>query len=323
MKIQDDKKNYIYNFEVLIEIFPENIKEKLYKLSDESKLQAQEIRIRINKPIEIVFRKSSMFINQYINRKNMDYIFKNICDGSVYSFQEQIKKGFVTFKGGHRVGIASSAVMDDDKIYSMRDITSLNIRVAKEFKELSKTIYNEVISDNKSTLIVGVPSSGKTTLLRNLARSLSLDGNLKVTIVDEKSEIAAVYNGEPYMDIGMCDVLTGFPKAIGILRAIRFFSPDVVVCDEIGGMDDAEVIDQSLNSGVKVIASIHAKDDKELIQKPQAFPIISSGAFEKIIFLKDSKSPGEISKIMKVSELMNVENYRNYFSHSFGSFSRT
>lgn len=322
MKIQDDKKNHIHSFDLLIEIFSENIRDKLYKLSSEDKLQAQEIRIRINKPVEIVFQKSSIFINQNINRKDIDYIFKNICDGSVYSFQEQIKNSFITFRGGHRIGIASSVVIDDDKIYNIRDITSLNIRIAKEFKELSKTIYDEVKNDNKSVLIVGVPSSGKTTLLRNLSRSLSLESKLKVTIVDEKSEIAAVYNGEPYMDIGMCDVLTGFPKAIGVLRAIRFLSPDVIVCDEISGIDDAEAIKQSLNSGVKVIASIHSKDDKELIQNPQALSLLSSGAFEKIIFLKDSKSPGEISKIMKVSELINVENYRNYFSNSFRSFNR-
>ncbi len=322
MKNQDDKKDYIHNFDMLIEIFSENIRHKLYRLSSEDKLQAQEIRLRINKPIEIVFQKSSIFINENITRKDIDNIFKNICDNSVYSFQEQIKNGFITFKGGHRIGIASSAVIDNNEVYNIRDITSLNIRIAKEFKKLSKTIYNEIISDNKGGLIVGVPSSGKTTLLRNLARSLSLEGNLKVTIVDEKSEIAAVYNGEPYMDIGMCDVLTGFPKAIGILRAIRFLSPNVIVCDEIGGVDDAEAVNQSLNSGVRVIASIHSKDDKELIQKPQALSLVSSGAFEKIIFLKDSKSPGEISKIMKVSELINVENYRNYFSNSFRSFNR-
>lgn len=322
MKKKEELKTYIQSFNRLIEIIPESISSKLYQLNDEYKIQVQEIRIRINKPTELILKKNSILIEPNSTRKDIDTIFKNICNSSVYSFQEQIKNGFITFKGGHRVGIASSAVIEDNQIYNLRDITSLNIRIAKEFKGLSKNIYEQIKNDTKGTLIVGAPSSGKTTILRDLARILSKENNSKVTIIDEKNELASIYKGEPCMDIGMCDVLTGFPKSIGILRAIRYLSPNIIVCDEIGDLSDAKAINQSLNSGVRVIASIHAKDEKELMQKPQVIPILYSNAFEKIIFLKDSKSPGEISKIIKVGELIDVENSRSYFDSNIRYFDR-
>lgn len=315
-------KSYIQNFNKLIEVMPENISCALYQLSNELKIQAQEIRIRINKPIEIISPEKSYFIGSVLNRRNIDDIFKSICSGSVYSFQNQIKNGFITFKGGHRVGIASSVVIENGQIHNIRDITSFNIRIAREFKGCSENIYNTIKNDVRGTLIVGTPSSGKTTLLRDLARTISLKSHSKVTIVDEKSEIAAVFEGEPQMDVAMCDILTGFSKGTGILRAVRCLSPDVIICDEIGNSDDAQAINQSLNSGVKVIASIHAKDERELVKKPQALILINSGAFEKIIFLRSSKFPGEVSKIIKVGELLSDETNRHYFCNHFGNFDR-
>lgn len=157
-------------------------------------------------------------------------------------------------------------------------------------------------------LIGGPPSSGKTTILRDLARQLSsgVRGNIrKVAVVDERGEIAGTYMGVPENDLGCCcDVLDGYPKAEGILLAVRTLSPDVVICDEIGSESEVDAVEQGLNTGVTMIASIHAGDAKELIRRKQAQKLLRTGAFETIAMLQKSYGPGGLSGIYKVGDLL-------------------
>lgn len=304
MKNANDVKKYAEVFDELINIFPNNIYNFLAKVPEKIKADTQEIRIRVNSKTTLYYSQGVHFVNSTATKYDLQKIFNNICQSSVYAFQEQIKNGFITFKGGHRIGLGGYAVIEKNEIVIIKDITSLNIRIAKEFKDSSYLIFNNIKENSKGTLIVGSPSTGKTTLLRDLARLFSTEISQKITIVDERLEIAAVYNGEPQMDIGFSDVLTGFPKDIGILRAIRCLSPDIVICDEISNLKNAEAITESLNAGVKIIATIHAKNSIELMSRPQAVLLLKSGAFEKIVFLSDSSHPGKVSKIFKVSELI-------------------
>lgn len=296
-------------FNDLINIFPERLKSFLFTIPDEIKSAALEIRV--NKKIRVFCEKSFFSLDPEVSVQDISEIFKKLCNYSVYSFQEQIKNGFVTFLGGHRVGIASSAVLENGQITGIKEISSLNLRIAREFKNCSKNIYEIIKVSSKGALIVGPPLSGKTTILRDLARLFSSES--KVTIVDERFEIAACNEGKAQLDVGSSDVLSGFPKSEGILRAVRCLSPNVIICDEIGTLKETKAINEALNSGVKVIASIHASSEKEILKKPQILWLFYSGAFEKIIILS-SVSIGNIEKILEVSEVARSEDFRNNFS---------
>lgn len=332
MKNNTDIKNNVQGFNGVLSFICKKIREPLEKVPDHIKSNATEIRLRINQSVCIVCADKTYFLQidgkisesfSYensikVSKQDLNDSFKAMCDYSIYSFQEQIKNGFITFKGGNRVGICGTAVLSDGIVSHIKDITSLNIRIAKKFKGCAKQIFENIKNDISGVLISGPPACGKTTILRDLARTISTCASQRLTktvIVDERSEISAAFEGIPQMDIGLSDVLTGFPKGEGILQAVRSLSPDVIICDEIGTEEDAAAIIQSLNAGVRIIASIHAKNSGELLNRPQARRVLKSGAFEKIIFLGDSYSPGTVSNICKVSDIYD-KNHRN---NNFGN----
>ncbi len=306
-------------FNQLISHIPYSLKRHLFNLPNPIKQTAQEIRIRVNQPVCVISCAETQVLDCYASQTDITEFLQNICHHSIYSFQEQLKQGFITFKGGHRIGIAGSAVIENGEISNLKNITSFNIRIAKEFKGCAKEIYEKIKNDDLGTLILGAPSSGKTTILRDLARTFALNDR-KVTVVDSRFEISGVHEGVPQMDISSCDVLAGFPKAIGILQALRCLSPEIIICDEIGNLKDAYAITQCLNSGVKIIASIHANNLKQFIKRPHSEALLSSGGFEKIVTLKDFRSPGKISEIKEVGEFFNDKDTRNFAFSNFGNF---
>jgi stage III sporulation protein AA len=337
MKNNQEIQYRVNRFDSALRFVCEKIREPLKKIPDAIKAESVEIRVRVNRGIGIIcpgktyFLRSDGKITEFLSenllkadKQDLSDSFKSMCDYSVYSFQDQIKNGFITFKGGNRVGICGSAVLTGESVSHIKNITSLNIRIAKEFKGCAETIFENIKRDSLGTLIVGPPACGKTTVLRDLARIISTCQSncfIKTVIIDERSEIAAAFEGTPQMDVGLCDVLTGFPKGDGILKAVRCLSPDIIICDEIGSAEDASAIAQSLNAGVRIIASIHAKNQGELLNRPQARKILSSGAFEKIVFLSDSSSPGTVLNICKVSDIYD-KNYRDNSIGNVRSFRR-
>lgn len=336
MKNMDNKRN-VRCFDNVLSFMCEKIRESIKNIPDDVKLTAMEIRIRVNQGICIICPNKTYFLMSdgkiseslsenllMAGKQDLNDCFKAMCNYSVYSFQDQIKNGFITFKGGNRIGICGTAVLNEGKISHIKNITSLNIRIAKEIKGCAKKIFENIKNDNSGTLIAGPPACGKTTILRDLARIMSTYPSncfTKTVIVDERSEIAAVFEGVPQLDIGLSDILTGFPKGEGVLEAIRCLSPDVIICDEIGSAEDAAAIIQSLNAGVRIIASIHASNSDELLNRPQARKILKSGAFEKIIFLNDSSLPETIFNICKVSDIYD-KSYRNNNFNNVRSFRR-
>lgn len=296
----------------------------LEKLEPATKQVIQEIRIRINKNLSVVCPDSIYFISHdgkissketllYAVPSDIADIIKIICSYSVYSYQNQIKNGFITLKGGHRAGICGTAVTNGTEISNIRDISSINIRIAKEIKGCSEKILEKITFNPKGTLIAGPPSSGKTTILRDIARNLSDMKNgrtKKVSVIDERGEIAAVYRGIPQVDIGMCDVLSGYPKGIGILQAVRVLSPDIVICDEIGLVSEISAVEEGLNAGAEIIASVHSGDINNLLKRKQIKSLLSIGAFQNIILLNDkSKYTGDF-EFLKVEDLY-AKNCRN------------
>lgn len=278
---------------------------------------AQEIRLRLNRPVTIVCREITYFITQNgglvstpiagsmlsVSKSDIADTFHNLCNYSVYTRQNEIVNGFITMRGGHRAGICGTAVMNSDKITNIRDITSINVRIAREHKNCSKTLTDKLMSKSGGVIICGAPCSGKTTVLRDMARIISSEYCKNVSLIDERGEFSGISAGGFQNDIGLCDVFDCYLKSTAMIQAIRSMSPDIIICDEIGSDDDIAAVEQSVNCGVRVIASVHAANERELKRKNNIKKLVSTGAFSTIVFLGGKSKPGEIVKITDVGDV--------------------
>jgi len=276
----------------------------------------EEIRIRLTRPLCIVTDAGDFFLQPngepttavelayQVTRDDIDRMMQLISRSSVYAFAEELRRGYITVPGGHRIGIAGRTVLNGD-IKTIKDVTSFNVRIAHEICGAADQVMPFLIRGDSrfvpSTLIISPPRCGKTTLLRDIARQIS-DGvkgcACQVGIVDERSEIAACYQGVPQHDVGCrTDVLDGCPKAQGMLMLIRSMSPDVIITDEIGGCDDARAIQDARNAGVSVLASAHAANLDELNARPVFRHIVELGIFRYIIQLSRRQGPGTIDQV--------------------------
>lgn len=279
-----------------------------------------EIRLRLNFPVTIICFEKIFYLMQNaglsasVNSKCIiadeqciKKTFESICRYSIHSYQNDICRGFVTIKGGHRVGICGTAVTHNGEITNIKDISSLNFRIARQVKNCSEELYNTAYSSGlNNILIAGVPSSGKTTLLRDLCRKVSRSH--KVSVIDERGEIAGVYSGIPQNDVGInTDIFNGYSKAVGIETAVRVMSPEIIFCDEAGGSADMSAFEYALSSGVYLAVTIHAECLNDIIKK---VPFYQS--FDYIFFLDKYCVSNIVRKCdYDKIDLLNSDNYNN------------
>lgn len=308
--ITDKTKN---EFVEAINLISENLKNILYSLPDNIKNDCCEVRLRRNKPIALTLKNQNyiLCIDGSLTKQNentficseeiLDETFLRICEYSVHTHLSDLKNGFITLKGGHRAGIVGKAALDKDgEIVSIKDISSINIRVARQVLGCSDKLYSSIAAENlQGILIVGPPSSGKTTVLRDLIRNISESGN-RVSVIDERQEIT----GENGLNTGVnTDVFINYPKCKAITLAIRTMSPQYIAVDEICEKDEISALTKASNCGVKLIATMHASNLKELTEKPQIYELSAVNAFSKIVILKGADTPGAVSGIYEFKEL--------------------
>lgn len=285
----------------ILDILPKNIRDLLEKTVDIDKLQ--EIRLKVNRPLYVYSNNNEKSFHYKASLEEMKYVLQKISNYSIYAFEDEIKQGYITIKGGHRVGLCGTVVTENNIIKTIKNIVSINIRVAREVIDCSKEILPYMIEENNvlNTIIISPPKCGKTTILRDICRILSTgSSSLKltgknITVVDERSELGACYNGIPQMNIGdRTDVLDNCPKSQGIIMAIRSMSPQIIICDEIGTSSDMESIIAALNSGVNLITTIHGFDVEDLYKRPVFREIMENGVFKRAIVLSNRKGVGTI-----------------------------
>lgn len=284
---------------------------QLAKLILEHNIQKlEEIRIRANKPVILKLGQVEIVLNYTITTNEIIGILQNICNNSIYTYQNQICNGFITLPGGNRVGIAGNVVIKDGQVSNISYIYSLNFRISHQINGASDNILKYVLDTENNTifntLIVSPPGAGKTTIIRDLAKRISNGINeinfrgLDVSIIDERGEIAAMTKGITFNDVGIrTDVLDNVPKSIGIRMAVRSMAPKVIIADEIGNKDDVNIINYAICSGVKCIFTAHGSDMEDLLKNNEINKIINLQLFSKIIFL-DEKQKGKIKNVVNI-----------------------
>jgi len=315
-----DVKTSAARFDEAVSVLPAVMKNALLGISRSVKAAAFEVRIRVDKPINLACAGQSWFVDRdsqlhniprhcfKVSREDIAQAVVEMCAYSVHAHQQEFLSGYISLRGGHRAGICGTAVQLGGKITAVRDITSINLRIAREVLGAATPLVDALFRDKlRGVLVAGVPSSGKTTIIRDLARQLATGetgGYIKVAVVDERGEIGAVFEGVPQNQLGeTCDILSGYPKGEGIQLAVRTLSPQVIICDEIGGKEETDSMLDGLNCGVKMIATAHAATIDELLARRQISRLIRWGAFEKIVLLGDASTPCNIQRIVEVGDL--------------------
>ncbi|GER66146.1 stage III sporulation protein AA [Weizmannia acidilactici] len=289
----------------LLGVLPKAISQQLENLRENILDDVEEIRIRVNRPLEVTAKGKPYFIRYIPTENDAEQLINRLANFSFYTLEEELKKGYVTIEGGHRVGIAGKVILENGQVKAIRYFSSFNIRIARE-KIGAAEPYVPYLYKGRwlSAMIIGAPQAGKTTFLRDVARLISSGvpergiPPCKVGIVDERSEIAGCVRGVPQLHFGpRVDVLDACPKAEGMMMLIRSMSPEVLIVDEIGREEDAQAIMEAVNAGISLVMTTHGETYRDIQKRPILKKILSQQAFDRFFELARGGRPGFVAAI--------------------------
>ncbi|MDR1700482.1 MAG: stage III sporulation protein AA [Lachnoclostridium sp.] len=310
----------------IVRVLPAEIRDAVNNLDIEYE-KLQEIHLRVGRPLMLIYDNRELILNRknhsiknknstgagqtYImNAEDLQESMEYISNYSMYAFEEELRQGFITIQGGHRVGIAGKAVMQGNHVSGIRHVSFINIRLSHQIRGCADDVMRYIADKGKvfHTLIISPPKCGKTTLLRDIIRQLS-DGKRSyngvperegknIAVVDERSELGACYQGVPQNDLGIrTDVLDCCPKAEGMMMMIRSMSPDVIAVDEIGSKADMEAIHHAINCGCVIIATVHGSNMDDVRKKPILGQLVTEKVFQRYIILTNEGHVGKVKEI--------------------------
>ncbi len=293
----------------VLEYLPQSVQQAVRFLPDAQRSKLQEVRLRSNRAVSVACDGDHFFLTKQgqlaaspedgiiIGTEAIAKSFQAVCSYSVYSHEQDLAEGYITIRGGCRVGICGTASLQKDGRISMRCISSMNFRIAASYPGTAEKVWSQVGEKPTGILIAGPVGSGKTTFLRDLCR---LMGNSFCTaLVDERGELAAMQRGIPAHDVGMqTDILDGYPRAAGILTALRVLSPQMIVCDEISTDADTDAILQAYGCGVHFAATCHAGEQEDVFRRPVLSPLLKNGVFRYCVLLGKSGTVRSIRRLV-------------------------
>ena len=297
----------------ITECLPPNIAAEFKLLPLNILEKVNEIRLRSNRAVALTAANATLFLRKggkvaefvasdcpEICQEQLEQTVYQLCRRSIYCHQDELCQGFISLPFGNRAGVCGKGVLREGRVESLKEINSINIRIARQIKGCSNAIKSADIMGG--IIIAGPPGSGKTTLLRDIARRMaSGEGGsyIRTAVADERGELAAVYNGTCGMDVGFCDVISGIEKSKAAAMAIRSMNPQLVVFDELGSGDDVGSVKLAAASGVAVATSIHISPERPLEKNPYYAEL--RDLFPTTVVL--SEKAGEIKAILKNGEM--------------------
>lgn len=301
-----------------LQFFPSELRQVLMKIPVEFQRKLIEIRIRVNRPVELNFGLSSNLLAKdgtltsdqqralITGAEDLQKMINAFTNSSLYAIEEELIQGYLSLPGGHRVGVTGQTIYNGESLRIIRNISSINFRIARPVKGIARPILPFLWKGGcfLKTLIIGAPATGKTTLLREIIREVSAGipelaiPGIHVGLVDERSEIAGSYRGIPQLDVGpKTDVLDGCSKRDGVYLLLRAMNPQLIATDEVGREGDLRVIEDIINAGVGLIATAHAANLGEAMLRPGLKKVLEAGAVERIVTVSNRSGIGTIESI--------------------------
>ena len=302
----------------LLPFLPPEVRRAMSDLAAEALAGLEEVRLKTERPVLLRFDGGERFLGDGVltddpasarpfSRQDMKKTMLLLSESSVYAFSEELRRGYITLPGGHRAGFAGRAVLEKGALRTLKEISSVNLRIAREVKGAGESLLARLPLTGgvlPSTLLVAPPRAGKTTLLRDLTRLLSDGigvGPFRVGLADERSELAATLSGVPQLDVGLrTDVVDGCPKAEALLLLWRSMGPEVLVTDELGLEEDGAAVAEAAKCGVSVLATAHARDGAEARQRPLLRRLLGEGYFRYLVVLSRRLGPGTVEEVTRL-----------------------
>ncbi len=277
-------------FRQAAQVLPPGLRGQVLELTWEMHSRAEEIRLRVGHPVSVVLPEGEQRLGDTeVAQQDLELLMERASGASVHAVLEQLREGFVTVSGGHRIGFCGTTVVEKGQITFIKDLSSSCIRVARQFPGLARDVVFRLLEDDRlqSTLIMAPPGGGKTSLLRDLIRMLS-DGEgipaHRVGVVDPRGELGAAFRGRAQLDLGChTDLLDACPKAQGLLLLLRTMNPQVLAVDEVTAPEDVQSLLDAAGCGVTLLATLHGSCREDLNRRALYRQLLESGVFHRLV----------------------------------------